>query len=248
MRKPLLLALFTSLTAALASCSSECNIAGNSSLESLDGRMLYLRVSPDGMQTASLDSCQVVHGRFSFYSTADTVMMAHLYMGNERLMPVVIEGGNLNVEVDHAWQHVSGSPLNERFYKFVQHKNRLENQQWELDHRAMQLMHSGMSAEAVKREIGPKARKVAKELEELETAFIMNNYDNALGPGCFMWLFGDYPQPVLTEQIEHILHRAPDAFLFNPFVASYARAVGFNPADRGKAKRSKRAKHVKVSQ
>ncbi len=212
----------------LTSCAEQCNIAGNSSVRSLDGRMLYLRVTRDGMTTSSLDSCEVVHGRFSFYSNIDTIMVAQLYMGNESIMPVVLENGDLNVEVGHIGQHVSGSPLNDRFYRFIKKKNRLENQQWELDHKCMRMMHEGHSPEYIRRVISPKAAKLAKEVEELETKFIMENYENPLGPGCFMWLFSQYPLPIMTKQIEKIVRKAPDSFLRDPYVDAYLRRAGIN--------------------
>ncbi len=211
-----------------ASCAEQCNIAGNSTLGSLDGRRLYLRVSHDGHTLSSLDSCEVIHGRFSFFCNVDTVMMAQVYMGNEGLMPVVLENGDLSVEVNHVGQRVSGGPLNDRLYKFIQKKDRLENLQWELDQKCMRMMHEGHSPEEVRRVIGPKADKLAKESEELETRFIMANYNNPLGPGCFMWLFGQYPIPVMTEQIKRIVKSAPDVFLQDPFVNSYLQRANIN--------------------
>lgn len=209
----------------LASCSKECNIAGNSTVGSLDGRMLYLRISPDGNVTSctasNLDSCEVVHGRFSFFSSMDSVTMAVLCMGNESLMPVVLEGGNINVEVDHVGQRVSGGPLNERLYGFLQKRERIENQQWELDRKCMRMMHEGASPEEIRKTITPKAEKLAQEAEELETNFIINNFNNPLGVGCFMWLFGQYPTPIMTPQIQRIVEAAPADFLKDPFVQRY---------------------------
>lgn len=212
----------------LTSCAEQCNIAGNSTVGSLDGQMLYLRVSHDGMTTSSLDSCEVIHGRFSFFSNVDSIMVAQLYMGNESLMPVVLENGNLNVEVDHVWQRVSGGPLNDRLYKFMQKKTRIENQQWELDQKCMRMMHEGHSPEAIRRVIAPKAAKLAKDLENLEIRFIKDNYENPLGPGCFMWLFGQYPLPIMTDQIKRIVQDAPQCFLHDPFVCNYLRRAHIN--------------------
>lgn len=213
----------------LTSCSKECNIAGNSTVGSLDGRMLYLRISPDGNLTgqtvSNVDSCEVVHGRFSLFSNMDSVTMAVLCMGNESLMPVVLEGGNINVEVDHVGQRVSGGPLNERLYSFLQKRERIENQQWELDRKCMRMMHEGVPSDKIRETITPKATKLAQEAEELETNFIINNFDNPLGVGCFMWLFGQYPTPIMTPQIQRIVDAAPEGFLRDPFVQGYLHRV-----------------------
>ena len=196
---------------------------------SLDGQMLYLRVTRDGTTLSCLDSCQVIHGRFNFYSDVDSIMVAQLYMGNESVMPVVLENGNLNVRVDHIGQRVSGGPFNDRLYKFVQKKNRLENEQWELDQKCMRMLHEGSTPAEIGKAIGPKAKKLAKKVEELETDFIMDNYDNPLGPGCFMLLFNQYPFPIMTDQIRRIVNKAPASFLHNPFVDSYVRRARNNP-------------------
>lgn len=64
--------------------------------------MLYLRVSSvdkDGEHRAvqqtslsvCLDSCKVVHGKFSFEGDVDSARMAMLYTGNQCVMPLVLE-------------------------------------------------------------------------------------------------------------------------------------------------------------
>lgn len=213
--------LINAFVVLFSSCAEQCNIAGSSTLGSLDGRMLYLRVSHNGIATNNVDSCEVIHGRFNFYSNVDSVMVAQVFMGNDAVMPVVIENGNLNVVLDHVGQRVSGGPLNDKLYRFLQKKERLENQQWELDRRCMRMMHEGHSPDEVQRIIGPKASKLTKQTENLETRFIIDNFDNPLATGCFMWLFGQYPVPVMTEQIETIVKVAPPHFLQDPFVCSY---------------------------
>lgn len=209
----------------LTACSDQCSIAGNSTVGSLDGRMLYLRVSRNGKEVMSLDSCEVTHGRFTFSSTLDSTRVAQVCIGNESLMPVVLETGELVVQVDHSGQRVSGGPLNDRLYAFLQRKERIENEQWELDRKCMEMLHSGKSPEEINSEIAPKAKKLAKKLEDLETEFIKDNYDNPLGPGCFMWLFRQYPFPVMTNQIERIVKDAPPQFLHDPYVSHYLRVA-----------------------
>ncbi|MDY6113055.1 MAG: DUF4369 domain-containing protein, partial [Alloprevotella sp.] len=144
MNKLLLLILATT-SMLLTACSDQCSIAGNSTVGSLDGRMLYLRVSCNGQEVMSLDSCEVTHGRFTFSSTLDSTRVAQVYIGNESLMPVVLETGELMVQVDHSGQRVSGGPLNDRLYAFLQRKERIENEQWELDRKCMEMLHSGKS-------------------------------------------------------------------------------------------------------
>lgn len=212
-----------------ASCTQECNIAGNSSVGSLDGRMLYLRVSSGaGTQTVCIDSCEVIHGRFKFYSNLDSAVMAQLFMGDQMFMPLVLESGNLSIQVDHVEQTVSGSPYNDRLYKFVQQKNRIENKLWELDRKCMRMMHDGHSPEVIRRAVMPKSDKLTRQMEALETNFIKDNYDNPLGPGCFRLLFSQYPLPIMTDQIRDIMRGAPASFLKDPYVDYYLRRARLN--------------------
>lgn len=219
----------------LASCAEQYNIAGNSSVSFLDGRMLYLRVSPDGLSSNCLDSCKVVHGRFNFMGSIDSTMMAQLYMGEESVMPLVIENGNITIQVDNLGQHVTGGPLNDRLYGFFQKKNRLENEMWEIEQRCIRMMRSGQWSEENRKRLNHQAESLSREMENLETKFVMDNYDNVLGPGLFMMLCSQYPSPVITDQINRIIRKAPSQFMRNPFVENYLREARKNPR-RGERK------------
>lgn len=208
-------------TQLLSSCAEQCSIAGNSTLSSLDGQMLYLRVSHGVAPAHDLDSCEVVHGRFSFYNKVDSAITATLCMGEESLMPLVLENGTINVEVDHVGQRVTGGPLNDKLCKFLQKRDQLENQRWELDRKYIKLMHEGHPVEYINELLGPRAARLTKAAEELETKFIIDNFDNPLASGCFMWIFSRYTMPVMTDQVKRIVSVAPQHFLNDPYVHSY---------------------------
>lgn len=211
----------------LTSCAEQYNIAGNSSVPCLDGQMLYLRVSPEGEMRATetvgitLDSCKVVHGRFNFVGDVDTIRMGMIFSQNQCVMPIVIENGNLSIQVDNVTQQVSGGPLNDKLYTFFKKRNRLDNEMWEIQRRTIHYIREGNTPEEVNRKIGKKAQQIKAKIEELETQFIKENYDNVLGPGFFMLLCSQYPTPIMTEQIEHIINNAPAPFLNNPYVHNY---------------------------
>ncbi len=207
----------------LLSCSEQYNIAGNSTIGNFDGQTVYLKVNCDGTELACLDSCQMVHGRFSFMGDVDTVMVAMMYMGNERLIPVVLETGDLTVEMDHCGPKVGGTPYNDKLNAFFRKRDRIENEQWELDRECLRMMREGKSREDINSYYQPRAERLIRKMEKLETDFIRDNYDNALGPGCFLWLFGSYPIPIMTDQIRNIIAGAPPCFLNNPYVNNYVR-------------------------
>lgn len=215
------------------SCAEQYNIAGNSNIACLDGRMLYLRVSSaekgqhNDIQQSTisicLDSCKVVHGRFSFEGDVDSARMAMLYTGNQCVMPLVLENGNLNIQVDNALQRVSGGPLNDKLYTFFKKRGRLDNELWELQQLTLRMMREGYSPSEIQQRVGKKSRRLAQKTEELETRFIMDNYNNVLGPGFFRLLCSQYPTPVMTGQIQRIVKSATAQFMSDPFVSAYVR-------------------------
>jgi len=53
------------------------------------------------------------------------------------------------------------------------------------------------------------------------TNFIVENFDNVLGPGVFMMMTSGYPYPVLTPQIEDIMSKATKKFKDDAYVKQY---------------------------
>ena len=198
----------------LTSCAEQYNIDGKSSVSSLDGRMMYLRLTPDGFATVQtstvcLDSCRMEHGRFSFDGDVDSVMMALLYSEGDCVMPVVLENGKLSVQVDNVEQRVSGGPLNDKLYKFFREKNRLDNEIWELHRKSMRMMYAGATPDDIDKAVGRHLAKLNRQSEDLDVQFVTENYDNPLGPGVFMLMCSQYPSPVMTTQITRIVQAAP---------------------------------------
>lgn len=223
--------LFVTLSSLLlcAACSQQYNIDGNSTVRCLDGHKLYLRVTTDDDAHASLvssvcvDSCEIIHGRFSFQGEVDSARMALLFTERNCVMPLVLENGNLSIEVDNLRQRVTGGPLNDKLYGFFKKRNRLDNELWELQQKAILMMREGKDAKEVERKLGKKIKKLTQETEDMETEFVRENFDNALGPGFFMLLCGQYPTPILTPQIRRIVEGAPPQFLNHPYVNRYVR-------------------------
>ena len=102
---------------ALTSCANTYNIQGTSNVSTLDGRMLYLKVLKDN-DFKSVDSCDVVHGQFAFSGTLDSVRMANIFMDDESVLPLVLESGDITVKINTTQQIVSGTPLNDKLFKF----------------------------------------------------------------------------------------------------------------------------------
>lgn len=233
--------------AGTCSCLPQYNIDGNSTIAGLDGQKMYLRATrPDGTQAdVALDSCEVVHGCFTFGGVVDSVLMADLYMGDEVMMPVVIENGRMFVQMDNMMQSISGGPLNDRLNQFLVKHGRCERELWDLSRRARNMLYEGKSLEQIVAVIDPMKSTLLGQMKDLEVKFVKDNYDNVLGTGYFMRMCTNMGMPVANDDILDILLDAPDTFLANPFIGNYLIMMGMTPAQLQKEREARKGKGAK---
>jgi hypothetical protein len=209
------------IIATLASCAESYSIQGSSSVSSLDGSKLYLKTVKD-QELKNLDSCDVVHGKFRFAGFLDTVKIANLYMDDQSLMmPVVVEKGEIEIRIDNTSRTVTGSPLNEKLYQFIQRHDQIGNELNELSHKQSQMLLEGIDEDVINRQLSAEAARLAQQEDSLVTNFIVENFDNVLGPGVFMMMTSGYQYPVLTPQIEDIMSKATKKFKEDAYVKEY---------------------------
>ncbi|MGN0281754.1 MAG: DUF4369 domain-containing protein [Prevotella sp.] len=213
----------------LTSCTGSYNVQGSSSVSALDGSKLYLKALKNN-ELKNIDSCDVVHGQFHFNGVLDTVRMVNLFMDDESIMPVVLEAGEITIKIDNASQKVGGTPLNDRLYEFIDKHNQLDNQMNELAHKQSRMMLDGIDEMTINEKLSVEAAKIAKEEDKLVTSFIVENFDNVLGPGIFMMITSGYQYPILTPQIEDIMSKATDKFKNDPYVREYYKIASENEA------------------
>lgn len=205
----------------LISCAESYSIQGSSSVSQLDGSKLYLKAIKD-QELKNIDSCDVIHGKFRFAGLLDTVKLANLYMDDEPLMmPVVIEKGEIEIHIDNTSRTVSGSPLNDKLYEFIRLHDQIDNEMNELSHRQSQMLLEGIDEGVINRQLTVEAARLAQQEDSLVTNFIVENFDNVLGPGVFMMMTGSYQYPVLTPQIEDIMSKATKKFKEDAYVKQY---------------------------
>lgn len=205
----------------LASCAT-FKVEGTTSVPALDGRKVYIKV-PHEDTMVELDSCEVVHGIFRMGGDVDSVMLATLYLGGESLMPVVIERGNIRISIENSGLRVSGTPLNERLYKFINDKNSLELRLSESSHREMQLILEGTPAAEAEAQTQREMEQLTEEMNALVGDFVKGNFDNPLSIQIFAIYCQSFPKPVVTPVIQDILDHAPESFREDGFVKEYLR-------------------------
>lgn len=202
----------------MTSCAEQYVIQGASSVPQLDGSKLYLKVQ-NAKSLAKIDSCEVVHGKFHFSGPLDTVKVASLFMDEQSLLPLVIEKGDISIRIDNGQQKVSGSPLNDMLYEFLDKHTRLQNQIQELDHRYSQMLLDGIDEMEIEQTLTAEAALIAQKEDSLVTDFVVANFDNVLAPFVLVNLASSVPQ------VEHIMSKAPDSFKQIPMVSEFYKYV-----------------------
>jgi hypothetical protein len=210
-----------------ASCASEYKIEGNSSVTRLDGKMFFVKVPRNG-QMVSVDSAEVVHGLFSMQGEIDSAVIASLYMDEQSIMPLVVEKGDILIQIETARINVSGTPLNDELYRFVAEKEALDDRAYEVERMESRMIMEGKSMEEVEYAIRKERELLSKEMDSLVKGFIQKNYNNVLGPGVFVMLCSNFPYPVLTPLIEEIVADAPESFKNDALVKEYMEAAQKN--------------------
>ncbi len=211
--------LLTTLLA-LMSCKSQYMVKGSSNVEDLEGKVLTLKVYVDG-ELKSIDSTRVVHGRFGFGGSMDSTMLANVFLGDLSVMPIVLEEGEVRLNISETQQTATGTPLNDTLSSFIQRKTQLDARMAELPHLEAQMIMDGADDDERLFELGRQSKQLADENDQLITRFIRANYNNVLGPGIFMILTSSLPYPVLTPQLEEIITNAPPYFLGHPYVRKF---------------------------
>ena len=209
--------------AALVSCAEQYtesyNIQGSSSVSVLDGSKLYLKTMM-GDELKDIDSCEVVHGGFGFIGRFDTTRIGMLSI-RDGGMPLVIEKGDILVTIDRTGHKVSGTPLNEQLYGYMDKLIQLNNQRLELGHKEAQMFLDGIDERTIAEKLSVEDQALLQKIDSVETRFILENLDNVLGPCAFQMLTSGYNYPVLTPQIEEIMGKATDKFRNDPYVNEY---------------------------
>lgn len=211
---------FLCAAAALASCSSSYNIQGTSDVQNLDGHMMYIKAI-EGNELKSIDSCDVVHGKFEFRGTIDTIKVGTLFINDEGVMPVVLEEGDITIKFNTAKQTCTGTFLNDKLTDFIEKYNQITNQIADLSHQEAQAMMNGEDMSAVYRDLQKKSISLSEESDKLITSFIEQNFDNVLGPFVFRMVTSTYEVPMTNAWIEALMLKATDSFKNDRYVKEF---------------------------
>ncbi|MBR6192461.1 MAG: DUF4369 domain-containing protein [Prevotella sp.] len=216
------------IMALIASVScTKYNISGTSTLQNVDGRMIYLR-GLVGDKIVDIDSCEMVHGKFKFSGSLDSVQVVTLCIDDYPMIPVVLEDGEVIIELNDGRQTCKGTPLNDTLTAFNLRYETLMTKFDELEHRQSQAIMNGEDIEAVNQQIEMQHGELIMQEDKMVSAFISDNFDNCLGAYVFQMATSAYKYPILTPWIEALMTKATDTFKNSPYVKEYMQMAKQN--------------------
>ncbi|KAA6334568.1 hypothetical protein EZS27_017128 [termite gut metagenome] len=204
----------------LTSCDHKYKIEGISSVNGLDGKTIFIK-SYQNDDWKLLHSTEVVHGKFSIEGKADSVLMAALFVGNENIMPIVLEKGNIKISITKAQISAKGTVLNDALYDFFSRRDAIDMQIEELEYKESQMLFRGDDLDDIYTQLSREYKQLTKELDNCVKGFISDNYENVLGLNVFLMLCATQPYPMMTPQMENILKDAPQSFKSHPTIKEF---------------------------
>jgi hypothetical protein len=202
------------------SCDHKYKIEGISSVDGLDGKTIFVK-SYQNNDWRLLHSTEVVHGKFSIEGEADSVLMAALFVGNENIMPIVLEKGNIKISITKAQASAKGTVLNDALYGFFSRKDAIDMRIEELEYKEKQMLFRGNDLDDIYTQLSKEYKQLTKEKDICVSRFISDNYENVLGLNVFMMLCATQPYPMMTPQMENILKDAPQSFKSYPAIRDF---------------------------
>lgn len=176
-----------------------------------------------------LDSAVIIHGRFEMEGTIDSAKFVTLYVGYNRSFPIILESGEIQVNLANTSVSVKGTPLNEKLYTFLATRDSLVYRIASLPMEIAQLHLSGFSLFEITEIQDSKEAELKIALDDLETKFVKDNYDNILGVTWFLEMCTRvceaYGFPVMTNRLKEIYEQSPRSFKRNPQINAFVKVT-----------------------
>lgn len=226
MYKLLKYSLFAALVPLLASCLGKYSLKGSTD-GFYNGEQAYIKVDSGGVWH-TVDSCDILHGCFEMSGEVDAPFLTSLFIGEEAIMPVIIESGDIVVNLSMRDANVSGTNLNDQLSRFIEDKDVFERRIMEIERRETALILDGHTAESAAAEVRESIAAVGDSMNLFVEKTIRDHYNTVLGPCIFQLLCSAMPYPLMTKQVEGILADAPQSFKDNHFVKMFVAAAEEN--------------------
>lgn len=119
---------FSYITIILSACSSKYKIEGDTNLSTINGSNIYIKTYSN-KRWHVVDSAQIIHGTFALEGKLHSKKPknATVFMDKTPLTPIILEPGDLKIELNRTSLSISGTPLNDKLYSFYRQNKLLEH-------------------------------------------------------------------------------------------------------------------------
>lgn len=216
------------------SCTKGYKIKGISSIQGIDGKTITLRTSSNGIWQ-TLDSCEVLHGKFLMKGNSDSTLIATLFIDGHPTMPMILEPGKIDITISNIILKAEGTPLNDSLYRFIARKHKLDLRAIELERIEAQMIMNGHDQTTIQHHMDSTYQILRNDMHNLVLNFIKSNYHNALSLCGFSMLSNGLPYPIITPLIKEVIDNAPKTFLAHPTINQFLNAAHENTERYGMA-------------
>lgn len=160
----------------------------------------------------------IKEGSFELEGNAAEPYMAGLYLNSVLLVPLVVEPGDIRVKLTGEEASVSGTPLNDALYEYIDRVDSFEVSLAEISRMEARLIMDGSDADAAKGFVERTFLKTNLEMEIYIDNFIKGHYNDILGPFVFRQWYGQMLYPMSSERVKNIMQDAPECFKEHQYV------------------------------
>lgn len=180
----------------------------------LDGDTLTLK-RYTGDVLADVSDAVVGDGEFEFEGVADEPYVAGLFFGEVLVMPLIIENGDIEVEITDNWALAKGTELNDAFNTYLQSISSFNYEIANVSRLEARMIMDGVNPDSAKVFMEESFEKSYESMKAYIAGFVQEHYEDILGPFAFKQWFGQMYYPMSDTLFKRIIDEAPPVFRNN---------------------------------
>jgi len=220
------ISMFILTALAASSCQDSYVIEGSTDVFGYEGSSLYLVYFEKGIAN-SIDSCMVNHGRFHMENALDEPRFVLLRKGRSTILPLILENGDIEIQIHPENVDVSGTTQNEKLYTFIHEKDLADRRYDDLNQRRNQILSQKPIDMAALTATRDSMRSAISDCERVILDFFNENWNEMAAQGVFTMLTWNVREGNIPPVISKLLNEAPEEFLQLPYVTEMMKRTGF---------------------
>lgn len=188
--------IFSCIAFLISSCTSKYKVEGTTSTGLQAGSTIYLK-SYNNDKWSVVDSARIVHGSFHMSGNINKNLpkVVTLFIDNIPLTPVILEKGDIIIDLSSTYLTIKGTPLNDKLHSFYE-----KNLSFEQEMKSTSSVNFDVQDNSI----------ITDKHQQLIREFIINNSNNVLSPTALTIYKKQYPQLMECEDIARIFNQKSD--------------------------------------